>query len=121
MKKMKLPAQVYEAFCPRCGCRVEYALFQASFYNFRSCLEITSETLVRLDLDAVHYLKLEPESLLAAASESLDLSETESRWIDQSKQVFCRSCKTVFEKDEARDNRMCCEEQVEAYCAPPNN
>jgi hypothetical protein len=41
MNPRELPAQVYEAFCPACGFRVEYALFQASFYSFGSYLEVS--------------------------------------------------------------------------------
>lgn len=118
MKAQELPAQVYEAFCPACGCRVEYALFQASFYSFGSYLEVSTGTLVRLDLDAVHYQKLDVPRLLSDLEQSLGISQGTGRWIDQAKELYCSRCRAVFRKAEARDNRLCFEGKVPAYCVP---
>ena len=115
MKQNRYPAQVYEAFCPRCDARVEYPLFGSSFQDFGSFLEITSGTLVRLSLDAVDYQKLDLQRLLADVVQSLQLPREESQWIDQSKQLYCPSCKAVFGRDEARDNRICLDAEVAAW------
>ena len=115
VKQNRRPAQVYETFCPRSDARVEYPLFGASFQDFGSFLEITSGTLARLSLDAVDYQKFSPQRLLADVAESLRLPKEESRWIDQSEELYCPRCKVVFGKDEARDNRMCFETEVAAW------
>lgn len=121
MKPTKLPAQIHEAFCPRCDARVEYALFGASFYDFGSFLEICTGALVRMDLDAVQHQKFDPQCLLTDVAEGLGLPSQESHWIDQSEELYCARCKAVFKRNEARGNRMCFESEVDAYNTPPRN
>ena len=121
LKAQELPAQVYEAFCPACGCRVEYAIFLASFYSFGSYLEVSTGTLVRLDLDAVHYQKLDASRLLTEVEKSLGINQGAGRWIDQEKELYCSGCREVFLKAEARDDRLCFENKVPVYCVPSDN
>jgi hypothetical protein len=120
MNPRELPAQVYEAFCPACGFRVEYALFQASFYSFGSYLEVSTGMLARLDLDAVHYQKLDVTRLLSETAQSLGISDGTGRWVDQTAELYCPRCRAIFQKADARDNRLCFDGKVLAYCVPPD-
>ena len=76
MPPSKLPAQIHETFCPRCDGRVEYARFGASFYEYGSFVEISTGTVVRVDLDAVLSQKLDPQRLFADMAESLYESQS---------------------------------------------
>ena len=78
----KLPAHIYETLCPRCGTRVEFPLFQASFYNFATYEETHSEQIFRLDLDACHYLKRTVDDLLLKAQKIIEDCVSSPNWIE---------------------------------------
>jgi len=77
--KQRLPANIYESLCPGCGARVEFPLFQASFYDFATYQEAHSQKIFRLDLDACHYRNLTVADLLAEAHTLTSLSSDANR------------------------------------------
>ena len=63
----RLPASLYETICPACGGTVEFAVFQASFYNFVTYRGASTGALYRLDLDSCAYRAIAIPDALAPA------------------------------------------------------
>ena len=115
---MKIPANIYETFCPKCGGRVEYSLFQSSFYGFETYLELNSKTIIRIDLEGVHHSRSTADELLKGYAETNLKNQNEVEWINQSKERFCEQCKTRFHSSEGINSRLCVEEKIEAETLP---
>ena len=73
---------------------------------------------MRLDLDAVHYQKLDIARLLAEAELSLGISQGAGRWIDQAAELYCTRCRATFPKANARADRLCFAGKIAAYEVP---
>ena len=115
--KQKLPAHIYETLCPRCGARVEFPLFQASFYDFATYEEAQSEQIFRLDLDACHYRNLTVDDLLAEAQGLIE-GVGSPNWLELPKRIKCHRCREIFAHEEAQQIRPCREDYVDAYSVP---
>jgi ribosomal protein S27AE len=115
--KQKLPAHIYETLCPRCGARVEFPLFLASFYDFATYQEAQSEEIFRLDLDACRYQNLSIADLLAEV-QSLIKGVASPHWLELPKRIKCSRCREIFAQEEARQIRPSREDYVEAYILP---
>ena len=115
---MTIPAQIYEVFCPHCGGRVEYPLFQASFYDFATYQECETAIVVRVDLQGVDSVGSPTSELLRSYAEKRFPGRENLQWIDLAKENICKSCKNRFLTAEGRDHRLCLEEQIEAETIP---
>ena len=115
--KQRLPAHIYETLCPRCGARVEFPLFQASFYDFATYQEAQSEEIFRLDLDACHYRNLSIADLLAEA-QSLIEGVASPHWLELPQRIKCHRCREIFANEEAGQIRPSREDYVDAYTVP---
>jgi|GEM_PF-5128574 len=111
---MKIPANIYETFCPQCGTRIEYPLFKASFYDFASYLELTTKTIIRVDLEGISYKKINVNDLLREYACQNLTNKTNIEWINLEKELFCSKCKLRFNKADGLDSRFCVEEKVDA-------
>jgi rubredoxin len=114
----KLPANVYETLCPRCGARVEFPLFQSSFYDFATYEEAHSGQIFRLDLDACHYRNLTVDDLLAQAQKLIEGQAPSARWIELPKEVKCHRCGEIFPYRESHGLRPSRKDCVDAYAIP---
>lgn len=114
----KLPANIYETVCPRCGAKVEFPLFTASFYDFATYEETHSEQIFRLDLDACHYLKRTVDDLLLEAQKLIEDRVDSPNWIELPKEVKCHSCGEIFPCEELVGQRPSREDYVVAYTIP---
>ena len=115
---MKIPANIYEMFCPHCGGRVEYPLFQASFYDYDTYLEIVTRTLVRIDLEGVHYTKSSIADLLSKYAQKEFPNQKNVEWINLSEERVCEICKSRFLSSEGINPRFCLEEKIKAKTLP---
>ncbi len=115
---MKLPAQIYEIFCPSCGCRVEYPLFMASFYDFATYQEIKTHTIVRVDLEGVHHKGLSIDVLLKEYSASNFTNPESHEWVNLKETKYCPRCEKWFSSKEGKNARFCIEETIEAETVP---
>jgi hypothetical protein len=114
----KLPANIYETLCFRCGAKIEFPLFQASFYNFATYQEAYSGQIFRLDLDACHYRNLTIDDLLAEAQKLIEDREPSARWIELPKEIKCQGCGEIFPYGELRGVFPMREDYVDAYAIP---
>jgi hypothetical protein len=110
-----LPATMYSTVCPRCGEAVEFAVFEASFYDFATYRGETTGSLYRLDRDACALLRVSLESALMPAAEreggaSLVLPVPEN--------VRCGECGLVFQGPALDRSRRLGERQIEAVELP---
>jgi RNase P subunit RPR2 len=115
---MNIPVQIYEMFCPKCGSRIEYSLFQASFYGFATYFEPESKSLVRIDLEGVHHKKTSVDKLLKKYTQKKFPNRTDVEWIDLSKERICGHCNTRFQSSEGINARFCFEGKIEADTLP---
>jgi hypothetical protein len=114
----KLPANIYETLCPQCSARIEFPLFQASFYNFATYEEAHSGQVFRLDLDACHYKNLTIDDLLTEAQKLMADQAPSARWIELPKEVKCHRCGEIFPFGELQGVRRSREDYVDAYVIP---
>jgi len=115
---MKIPANIYEIFCPKCGGRIEYSLFQSSFYDFETYLEPVTKTIVRINLEGVHHTKSTVGEILRKYGQTKFPNRNEIEWIDLSKERFCERCESRFQSSEGINPRFCVEEKIEAETLP---
>ena len=113
----KLPANIYETLCPKCGARLEFPLFQASFYDFATYEEAQSEQIFRLDLDACHYRNLTIDDLLDEARNLIG-GVASPLWLELPKRIKCHHCGEIFSHEESPQIRLSREDYVEAYTLP---
>jgi hypothetical protein len=115
---MKIPAQIYEIFCPHCGCRIEYPLFMSSFYGFATYQEIKTQTIVRVVLEGVHHQKVTVNDLLKKYSEANFTNSESHKWVNLAETKFCLQCKKCFSSKEGKNARHCFEESIEVESIP---
>jgi hypothetical protein len=115
--KQRLPANIYESLCPKCGASVEFPLFQASFYDFATYQEAHSGEIFRLDLDACHYRDLTVADLLTEAQTLIE-GVASPHWLELPKRIKCNRCREIFSNDEAQQIRPSHEDYVDAYTLP---
>jgi hypothetical protein len=61
MNTKKLPARIYEAFCPFCNSRIEYPLFASGFgYGFKTYFDITNKIILRVAEEYLIMNKVHP-------------------------------------------------------------
>jgi hypothetical protein len=118
VKTHKLPAYIYETLCFRCGAKVEFPLFQASFYNFATYQETHSGQIFRLDLDACHYQKRTIEDLLLEAQKIIEDRVDSPNWIELPERIKCHRCGDIFPYGELKGVSPSREDDVDAYPVP---
>ena len=89
-----MPAAIYSTVCPRCSYTVDFAVFEASFYNFATYRGESTDMLYRLDRDACDLLGVSLESALAPA---VQREGSASRVQSVPEFVRCGACGMTFE------------------------